>query len=205
MPKSLSVTKDQAARTAAPPGPSRRRGRWKGVSASHWLQGLLVLVALIPCFLIGSMVSLSGEGHWTRWLDRLNGSLSVGMAARSQSPAVWKGDGIADFGTIKLMDYDPVTRVSTAVQFKMEAVTAFPDRQQFDAFMSRLGHTIQDELLVTVRSSAAAERQDVDYLCKRVVTRVNRLLGHEVLRDVRITDLSIAQFARATEDRTNGP
>lgn len=103
------------------------------------------------------------------------------------------------------MDYDPVTRVSTAVQFKMEAVTAFPDQRQFDAFMSRLGHTIQDELLVTVRSSGAAERRNEDYLGKRVVTRVNRLLGQEVLREVRITDLSIAQFSGATEERTNGP
>ncbi|MGQ9821834.1 MAG: hypothetical protein ACUVQK_08235, partial [Thermogutta sp.] len=142
----------------------------------RWLQALLVLFALMPCFLIGSLVSLSQESHWTRWLDRLNGSLSIGTPAKSHSPAVWKGNGIADFGTIKLMDYDPVTRISTAVQFRMDAVTAFPDQQQFDAFMSRLGHTIQDELLVTVRSSGAAERQDVDYLGKRVVTRGHRVL-----------------------------
>lgn len=205
MPKPLPVTNDRAVRTAARHGPSRRRRLWNGGTASHWLQGLLVLFALVPCFLIGGMVSLSGERHWTRWLDRLNGSFSIGRAARLPSPAVWKGDGIADFGTIKLMDYDPVTRVSTAVQFKMEAVTAFPDQRQFDAFMSRLGHTIQDELLVTVRSSGAAERRNADYLGKRVVTRVNRLLGREVLREVRITDLSIAQFSGATEERTNGP
>lgn len=205
MPKLLPVTKDRAAQVAARPSPSRRHGLWNGGTASHWLQGLLVLFALVPCFLIGGMVSLGRESHWMRWLDRLNGSLSIGTAARSHSPAVWKGDGIADFGTIKLMDYDPVTRVSTAVQFKMEAVTAFPDQQQFDAFMSRLGHTIQDELLVTVRSSGAAERQDEDYLGKRFVTRVNRLLGREVLREVRITDLSIAQFVGAKAERTNGP
>ncbi|NMC21395.1 MAG: hypothetical protein GYA33_13365 [Thermogutta sp.] len=138
-------------------------------------------------------------------MDRLNGGISLGKASRSSSPAVWKGDGIADFGTIKLLEYDPVTRVSTAVQFKMEAVTVFPDQRQYDAFMSRLGHTIQDELLVTVRSSAAAERRNEEYLGKKVVTRVNRLLGHEVLREVRITDLSIAEFVSVPEERTSGP
>ncbi len=129
----------------------------------------------------------------------------MGSSSGAGSPAVWKGNGIADFGTIKLMDYDPVTRISTAVQFKMEAVTVFPDKQQFDSFMSRFGHTIQDELLVTVRSSASAERRNVDYLAKKVVTRVNRLLGRETLREVRITNLSIAEFTGAVDERPNEP
>jgi len=205
MPKPFPISDDRASRSVGRADRSRRRSLGKSGVAANFFQGLLVLVALLPCFLIGALASFSGERHWNRWLERLNGSISIGKASRSGSPAAWKGNGIADFGTIKLLDYDPVTRVSTAVQFKMEAVTVFPDKQQFDAFMSRFGHTIQDELLVTVRSSATAERRNEDYLGKKVVTRVNRLLGHEALREVRISDLSISEFTSAADERASVP
>lgn len=205
MPKLFPISNDRTSHNADRSGRSRRRGLANSGVAANLFQGLLVAVALLPCFLIGALASFSGERHWNRWLERLNGRISLGRSSGTGSPAVWKGNGIADFGTIKLMDYDPVTRVSTAVQFKMEAVTVFPDEQQFDSFMSRFGHTIQDELLVTVRLSAAAERRNVDYLGKKVATRVNRLLGHEALREVRITDLSIAEFTGAADERPSEP
>lgn len=204
MPNSAPTPNERASRVAGRSECLRRRDRWNRGVLSRWLQGVLVLVAIVPCFLIGGLASFSGERHWTRWLDRLSGNISLGKASSSRSPAVWKGDGVADFGRIKLLDYDPVTRVSTAVQFKMEAVTVFPEKQQFDAFMTRLGHTIQDELLVTVRSSTAAERRNEDYLGKKVVTRVNRLLGRQVLREVRITDLSISEFTSSENERPEG-
>ncbi len=199
MSKSSPKCPDGEPRVAVRPAPASQR-------CGHGLaweivQIVLALAALAPCFIIVVLASFDKNAAWAQWLDKLNRRMTFGNSSRSGHPmAVWKGHGVADFGTVKVFDYDPVTRVSTEIQFKMEATTAFPEKGEFDAFMSRSGHTIQDELLVTLRSSTPGERNDHDYLGKKVVARVNRLLGREVLREVRISDLTTAEYIAETEN-----
>jgi hypothetical protein len=82
-------------------------------------------------------------------------------------------------------------------------VTTFDDRESFSRFIQSFGHLIRDEVFVTVRATSPSELQHVDYLARKVVTRVNRLLGQAVLKTARIENLSLSERAIAKSDTTS--
>ncbi len=155
-------------------------------------EGLILLIALAPIFLIGAVAG--SKNLWTDWLGKLG--FRQGWASETSNvppAAVWQGDGLADFGQIAVYTYDPASGLVRSTHFRLHAVTAFSDRHEFEDFIRRTGYAIRDEILVTVRASPLSEVLDPDFLSRKITTRINRVFGGDTVRSVQISDLSVTE------------
>lgn len=164
---------------------------------------VLVLLGILPAFSIA--VLANSQSRWTKWLEKMGGVGTWGTQARSSTPAaVWRGQGLADFGDFCVRDYDPVSGLIREASFKFQVATAFENREEFDSFIRSFGYIIRDEVLVTVRASNSDELQRPDHLGRKILTRVNRLLGREVLKSAHLNDFVFMERSpaplRSTDD-----
>lgn len=161
--------------------------RWHAIA-----ELLLLFVAILPVFLIATVAG--SKNHWLNWLEKIGFREGWGQETSNTPPAAtWQGDGVADFGKISVRTYDPISGLIRKVDFRLRAVTACADRDEFDSFIRRMGYAIRDEVLVTIRASTFSELADAELLGRKITTRVNRVFAPETLRSVEIGDLSVSE------------
>ncbi|MGB9688318.1 hypothetical protein [Thermogutta sp.] len=166
------------------------------------LEVLAVFLGILPAFFIGLLAS--SHVHWSQWFEKLGMGEAWGASHSRPAPAAkWLGHGEADFGDFCVRVYDPASGLLREASFQFRVVTTFDDRESFSRFIQSFGHLIRDEVFVTVRATSPSELQQVDYLARKVVTRVNRLLGQAVLKTARIENLSLSERAIAKSDTTS--
>lgn len=181
---------------AATPAPRAPHRRWA------LLEVLAVFLGILPTFFIGLLAS--SHVHWSQWLEKLGLSEAWGASHSRPAPAAkWLGNGEADFGDFCVRVYDPASGLIRETSFQFRVVTTFDDPESFGRFIQSFGHLIRDEVLVTVRASSPSELQQGDYLARKVVTRVNRLLGQPILKTARIENFSLAERTVSKRDATS--
>ncbi|MEJ5340018.1 MAG: hypothetical protein WHT09_00510 [Thermogutta sp.] len=159
-----------------------------------WVEVLAVFLGILPAFFIGLLAS--SHTHWSQWLEKLGMGEAWGASHSRPAPAAkWLGNGEADFGDFCVRVYDPASGLIREASFQFRVVTTFDDPDSFGRFIQSFGQVIRDEVLVTVRATSPSELQEVDYLARKVVTRINRLLGQPVLKTARIENFSLAERA----------
>lgn len=177
--------------------PPARRKIW---SSLLW-QFAVFALGLMPAIFIGVLAS-SQHHQWLKWLERLGMAEGRGQGGQQTPPAaVWGENGMADFGPIEVSDYDPVTGIIRLTSFQMQIQIPCENRSDFEAFIRKLGYTIRDEVLVTVRVSSVSELSDADLLGRKIAARLNRLLGRGTIRAVHLSDLNIVEIAPASIGR----
>lgn len=185
--------KGSRGRSAPAPG-NRRLALWEVCA---------VFLGLVPAFLIGAIAG--SESHWTRWLEQVGIPEAWGRSASRPPPAaVWTGQGEADFGEFLVRNFDPLSNLIRETSFRFRAVTVFEDRQEFERFIGAFGHIIRDEVLVTIRLSTMRELQQPEFLARKIVTRVNRLLGQDALKSARLENLLLTERSVQTHEPPAG-
>jgi len=196
----LDISRREGKPTARPPAKGDDKPpvvkKRRVFSLSHVGEGLVLLIALAPVFLIGAVAG--SKSLWTNWLEKIGVRESWGNETSHVPPAaVWQGDGVADFGQIAVYTYDPASGLVRSTCFRLHAVMAFSDQHEFENFIRRTGYVIRDEILVTVRASPLSEVLDPDFLSRKITARVNRILGADTVRSVQISDLNVTEYTPA--------
>lgn len=190
----------QAMRDGISVSPARRK-----IWLSLLWQLAVFALGLMPAILIGVLAS-SQHRQWMKWLEQLGTAEGREHGGQQTPPAaVWRENGVADFGPIEVSDYDPVTGITRLTSFQMRVATPCQNQSDFEPFIRKLGYTIRDEVLVTVRVSSVSELSDAEFLGRKIAARLNRLLGRGTIRGVHLSDLNIVEIAPANITRTTSP
>ena len=166
----------------------------KDKSARHWQAPLvLALSVLILVGLVGWAVC-SDTGEWNDWLGGLRAKKpSSGSADNSETgdnPTQFRGDGYVGLGkflVVRQEDDETMLRVL----FELSGQTICKDEESFRAFTEHDYPAFRQYVEGAVRDCESAALADEQSLGRKVVARVNRLLGHHFLQSVEFDELTI--------------
>jgi len=170
-----------------PPTPKKRR---------RWLRATL-LISFIGLWLtvLGTWVALREPGKWQSFLadmefSKAGSALFGSKKASGTSDLAYFGDGKAELGDFSIKIYDPITRTALRSDFHLEGNTVFDDQEKFDRFMQSNKLQFREQVTVAMRTCNVNDlaNPDLKLLEKKLVSRVNRALGRNVLKSARITN-----------------
>jgi hypothetical protein len=181
----------------APASPSAvRKGHKAPVRAAAAL--LVVLVGLLS---VGGWSAYAYRRTWENWLANLkpgslhssHGDSRIGRSATGEPGWSYVGDGRAELGEYRINVFDPVTRTTLRANFRLGGLTACGDQAAFDEFLAGNQRFFREQVMVTVRNSDLEDLTGPDQtlLEKKIVSRINRGLGHEFLKSAKVEEFNL--------------
>lgn len=165
---------------------------------------ILILVRLV------SWAVCSDAGEWRNWLGSLRAThLSFGSADDDDGEAAgfetgenqprYQGSGRATLGGFTVDRFDPVTDTTLTVCFQLAGQTVCKGEEEFLAVMDENRPFFHKHVEGAVRDCEFAALIDEESLGRKVVVRVNRLLGRHFLQSVEFDELTIYETIGSDE------
>ena len=182
----------------------------KGKKASC-LRSVSVLAASIA-ILVGlvSWAVCSDTSEWRSWLGGLRAThFSFGVAEGDEGESAgseagkhqarYQGSGHATLGKFAVDRFDPITDTTLTVCFKLAGQTVCKNEAEFLAFMDEDRPSLQGHVEGAIRDCEFSALMDEESLGRKVVVRVNRLLGRHFLQSVEFDELTIYETTGSHE------
>ena len=172
----------------------RTRALPKGKSANRWRTALTLALSFLTLVGLVSWAVRSDADAWNDWLGGLrttrSSSRSAGDGEVGDSSTQFRGDGYAALGefSVDRREHDEAT---LTVSFQLSGQTICKDEESFRAFMDETFPDFRRYVEGAIRDSECSALADEQSLGRKVVARVNRLLGHHFLQSVEFDELTI--------------
>ncbi len=113
----------------------------------------------------------------------------------------YEGDGRANLGDYSVKIYDPVTRTALRADFALEGETSCGDRPSFDNWLAGHRYLLREQVMIAVRNGNVEEFTDpkLGLLSRKIVARVNRILGRPFLKSVRFKGFVLYESVQNSE------
>jgi hypothetical protein len=169
----------------------------------HWLAAACALLA--PGLFL-AVLGWTGYQHRRTWLDWLENLQPADAAPAGRDgrfgrqatglPGVdYLGDGRVSLGDFSIRTFDPLTKRTLRSEFRLEAQTPLTDEAAFLQAMQGNLRLMREQVMVAVRTSSLDELTDptLTVLEKKIVSRINRVLGRRLLDSARIRDFDLSE------------
>jgi len=136
---------------------------------------------------------------WREWLANFkfptSGSYRLGHPTSAKTNLAYLGDGKAKLGKYSITVFDPIAGSTFRTNFRLEGQTNCADEGSFKRFMQSNNRFFREQVMVTVRNCEPPDLIDPDLklLEKKLVSRVNRALGHRFLKTADIKEFSLIE------------
>ena len=186
MPRKNSKLRPKKARRALVPSRNKSAYRWRAPL-------VLTLSVLILAGLVGWAVSIDAD-EWNGWLGSLRSkpasSDSGDNAEEGDGQTQFRGDGYAALGEFSV-DRQENDQTMLTIVFQLSGQTICKDGESFRAFTDEDYPAFRRHVEGAIRDCEFSALIDEKSLGRKVVARVNRLLGHHFLQAVEFDELTI--------------
>ena len=166
----------------------------KGKSASRWRAGLALASSVLMLMGLVSWAVCSDASGWNEWLGGLRGkrppSGSANSVAGVDNPTQVRGDGYAVLGEFSV-DRRENDQTMLTVCFQLSGQTICTDNGSPRAITDENYPIFRRHVEGAIRDCEFPALTDERSLGRKVVARVNRLLGHHFLQSVEFDELTI--------------
>jgi len=167
----------------------------RGKSASRWRAGLALASSVLMLMGLVSWAVCSDSSGWNDWLGGLrakkqssSGSADNGEAGNS--PAQFRGNGYAALGEFSI-DRQENYETTLTICFLLSGQTICKDEESFRTFTDENYPAFRQHVGGAIRDCESSALTDERSLGRKVVVRVNRLLGRHFLLSVEFDQLTI--------------
>jgi hypothetical protein len=174
-------------------------------------QAVLVLTAsfLILAGLVTWAVC-SDKSGWRDWLGGLRVKhVSFGRADQDDGGSAgpgqgdgqtqFQGTGYATLGAYSVDRVDPLTGTTLTVCFQLGGQTICRNEESFRTFMDQNYPSFREHVAGSIRDCESSDLADERSLGRKVMVRVNRLLGRHFLQSVEFDELTIYETVGSYE------
>ncbi len=187
---------------------SRRvAARRKDKKASH-LRSIFVLAG--PIVILAGLVGWAICSDTSEWRDWLGGMRATHLSSGStdgesggseagEGQTLYQGSGYATLGEFSVDRVDPITDTTLTVCFQLGGQTACKGEEEFVAFMDDNCPSFHEHVAGAVRDCDFSSLTNEQSLGRKVVVRVNRLLGRHFLKSVEFDELTVYETVGESE------
>jgi len=151
---------------------------------------------LVAYLYIPSTAETTAMAGATLGLDPETGELTENPFEKQESQ---EDDGVetieVDLGSFSVTAFQPVSNSTLRIDFHLYGTIALADEQEFIRQMEENRHRIREAVIVTIRSADITDftEAQLGLIKRRVLEKINRLLGAPMLRGVIFSDFAFME------------